>query len=55
MTLVHEGSIVRTITRLDELLKDFRNAARAIGNVFGLLVHDWDLINLICDTMVELL
>jgi antiviral helicase SKI2 len=31
MTLVHEGSIVRTITRLDELCKDFRNAARAIG------------------------
>ena len=32
MTLIHEGSIVRCITRLDELLKDVRNAARVIGN-----------------------
>jgi antiviral helicase SKI2 len=32
MTLTHEGSIVRCITRLDELCKDFRNAARVIGN-----------------------
>lgn len=32
MTLTHEGSIVRTITRLDELCKDFRNAARVVGN-----------------------
>jgi antiviral helicase SKI2 len=32
MTTVHEGSIVRCITRLDELCKDFRNAARVVGN-----------------------
>ena len=32
MTDVPEGSIVRTITRLDELCKDIRNAARVIGN-----------------------
>ena len=32
MTLTQEGSIVRCITRLDELLKDVRNAARIIGN-----------------------
>ena len=32
MTTIHEGSIVRCITRLDELLKDVRNAARVIGN-----------------------
>ena len=31
-TLIDEGSIVRCITRLDELLKDVRNAARVIGN-----------------------
>jgi antiviral helicase SKI2 len=37
MTLVHEGSIVRTITRLDELCKDFRNAARAIGTCLSML------------------
>ena len=32
MTLTAEGSIVRCITRLDELCKDIRNAARVIGN-----------------------
>lgn len=32
MTEVQEGSIVRCITRLDELLKDIRNAARVVGN-----------------------
>lgn len=32
MTLVHEGSIVRCVTRLDELCKDIRNAGRVIGN-----------------------
>jgi len=32
MTTIHEGSIVRCITRLDELIKDVRNAARVIGN-----------------------
>lgn len=32
MTTTPEGSIVRTITRLDELCKDFRNAARVVGN-----------------------
>jgi antiviral helicase SKI2 len=32
MTLTHEGSIVRCITRLEELCKDVRNAARVIGN-----------------------
>ena len=32
MTLTQEGSIVRCITRLDEVLKDFRNAARVVGN-----------------------
>ena len=32
MTLTHEGTIVRCITRLDELCKDFRNAARVVGN-----------------------
>ena len=39
MTLVHEGTIVRTITRLDELLKDFRNAARAIGSWLGTCMY----------------
>lgn len=32
MTTVHEGVIVRCITRLDELCKDFRNASKLIGN-----------------------
>lgn len=32
MTTVQEGSIVRTITRLDELCRDFRNASRVVGN-----------------------
>jgi superfamily II RNA helicase len=32
MTISQEGSIVRCISRLDELLKDIRNAARIIGN-----------------------
>jgi antiviral helicase SKI2 len=32
MTLVQEGSIVRCITRLNELLGDCRNAARILGN-----------------------
>jgi antiviral helicase SKI2 len=32
MTKAQEGSVVRCISRLDELLKDFRNAARIIGN-----------------------
>jgi antiviral helicase SKI2 len=32
MTMVQEGSIVRCITRLDELCRDVRNAARALGN-----------------------
>ena len=32
MTNVHEGVIVRCITRLDELCKDFRNASKVIGN-----------------------
>lgn len=32
MTLTAAGSIVRCITRLDELCRDFRNAARIIGN-----------------------
>jgi antiviral helicase SKI2 len=32
MTDIQEGSIVRTITRLDELCRDIRNAARVIGN-----------------------
>ena len=32
LTLTQEGSIVRCITRLDELCKDVRNAARVIGN-----------------------
>lgn len=32
MTTVHEGSIVRCMTRLDDLCRDFRNAARVIGN-----------------------
>lgn len=32
MTSVQEGSIVRTITRLDELCRDFRNASRVVGN-----------------------
>jgi antiviral helicase SKI2 len=31
-TLTPEGNIVRCITRLDELCKDVRNAARVIGN-----------------------
>jgi antiviral helicase SKI2 len=31
-TLVPEGSIVRCITRLDELCREVRNAARIIGN-----------------------
>lgn len=32
MTSFQEGSIVRSITRLDELCRDFRNAAVVIGN-----------------------
>lgn len=32
MTNIFEGSIVRCITRLDELCRDFRNVARIIGN-----------------------
>ena len=32
MTSVHEGSIVRCMTRLDDLCRDFRNAARVVGN-----------------------
>ena len=32
MTMCAEGTIVRTITRLDELCKDVRNAARVMGN-----------------------
>jgi len=32
ITTVPEGSIVRTISRLDELIKDFRNAARVLGS-----------------------
>jgi len=32
LTDVAEGSIVRTITRLDETCKEVRNAARIIGN-----------------------
>jgi len=32
LTLVHEGSIVRCITRLDELCREVRNCARVIGN-----------------------
>ncbi|CAM9457103.1 unnamed protein product [Chrysoparadoxa australica] len=32
MTLVEEGTIVRTITRLDELCREVRNSARVIGN-----------------------
>ena len=32
MTMVQEGSIVRCITRLDELIRDVRNAARVVGN-----------------------
>jgi antiviral helicase SKI2 len=32
MTSTSEGTVVRCITRLDELCKDIRNAARVIGN-----------------------
>jgi len=32
LTLVQEGSIVRCITRLDELLREVRNCARVVGN-----------------------
>ncbi len=32
LTLVQEGSIVRTITRLDELCREVRNCARIVGN-----------------------
>lgn len=32
LTLVQEGSIVRTITRLDELCREVRNCARVVGN-----------------------
>ena len=32
MTQFQEGSIVRTITRLDELCRDIQNAARVMGN-----------------------
>jgi len=32
ITTVPEGSIVRTISRLDELIRDFRNAARVVGS-----------------------
>ena len=32
LTNVQEGSIVRTIVRLDEACKEFRNAARIVGD-----------------------
>mmetsp|Transcript_20332 Transcript_20332/g.30856 ORF Transcript_20332/g.30856 Transcript_20332/m.30856 type:complete len:1480 (+) Transcript_20332:113-4552(+) len=32
LTLVQEGSIVRTIVRLDELCREVRNCARVVGN-----------------------
>ena len=32
LTDVQEGSIVRTITRLDELCREVRNCARVVGN-----------------------
>jgi antiviral helicase SKI2 len=32
LTSVQEGTIVRTITRLDEIIRDFRSAARLIGS-----------------------
>jgi antiviral helicase SKI2 len=32
LTDVQEGSIVRTITRLDEMTRDVRNAARIMGD-----------------------
>ncbi|CAN0038120.1 unnamed protein product, partial [Laminaria digitata] len=32
ITLVQEGSVVRAITRLDELCREVRNAARVIGD-----------------------
>jgi antiviral helicase SKI2 len=32
LTLVQEGSIVRCITRLDELCREVRNCARVVGN-----------------------
>ena len=32
LTLVQEGSIVRCITRLDELCREIRNCARVVGN-----------------------
>lgn len=32
LTLVQEGSIVRTITRLDELCREVRNCSRIVGN-----------------------
>jgi antiviral helicase SKI2 len=32
ITLVQEGTIVRTITRLDELLREVRNSARVVGD-----------------------
>lgn len=32
LTDVQEGSIVRCITRLDELCREIRNCARAVGN-----------------------
>ncbi|KAG5184770.1 DEAD/DEAH box RNA helicase, partial [Tribonema minus] len=32
ITLVQEGTIVRTVTRLDELLREVRNAARVVGD-----------------------
>lgn len=32
LTLVQEGTIVRSITRLDELCREVRNCARAVGN-----------------------
>ncbi len=32
MTLVGEGTIVRTVTRLDDLIMEVRNAARVVGD-----------------------
>lgn len=32
LTDVHEGTIVRTIVRLDETCREFRNAARIVGD-----------------------
>jgi len=39
MTQSFEGTIIRTLRRLDELLKDFGKASKIIGNEVNLFIY----------------